>query len=72
MKHVKKMLKIFKNPNKNQEKLQNDSKGNAFFTQKLAKTTSFSDIVTLKEKNLSQSAKNLNIFCKKCPKRVKK
>ncbi len=69
MKHVKKTLKIFKNKNKNPEKLQMIQKEIPFFIQKVAKTTSISDIVTLNEKNLSPSVENLNIFLKKMPKK---
>ena len=43
-----------------------------FFIQKVAKTTSISDIVTLYEKNLSPSVEIFNIFLQKMPKKGSK
>jgi hypothetical protein len=54
MKHVKKTPKIFKNKNKNPEKLQMIQKKIPFLFKKVAKTTSISDIVTHNEKNFSK------------------
>jgi hypothetical protein len=41
-----------------------------FLKQKVTRTASISDIITLKEKNLSSGVENLIFFVKKCQKRV--
>jgi hypothetical protein len=59
---MKKQLKILKNPDKNLEKVQIIQKEMLFLNQKVTKTTSISDIITVKEKNLLSGVENLHIF----------